>query len=35
MSDTVIAAQMYTVRQFTQKPADIAQTLAKVRAIGY
>src|SRR5690606_27209969 len=26
---------MYTVREFTKTPADIAQTLAKLRAIGY
>jgi len=35
MPDTVIAAQMYTLRKFTQTPADIAKTLAKVRALGY
>jgi len=35
MSDTVIAAQMYTVREFTKTPADIAQTLAKLSQIGY
>ena len=35
MAETVIAAQMYTLRKFTQTPADIAKTLAKVRAIGY
>lgn len=32
---TVLAAQMYTLRKFTQSPEDIAGTLAKVRAIGY
>jgi len=30
-----IAAQLYTVRDFTKTPADIARTLKKVRAIGY
>ena len=35
MPDSVLAAQLYTVRQFTQTPADIAATLKKVRAIGY
>lgn len=30
-----IGAQLYTVRAFTQTPEDIAQTFAKVRAIGY
>jgi sugar phosphate isomerase/epimerase len=32
---TQIAAQMYTLRKFTQNPADIAGTLKKVRRIGY
>ena len=32
---TVLAAQMYTLRKFTQTRDDIAKTLAKVRAIGY
>ena len=32
---TVLAAQMYTLRQFTQNPSDIARTLGRVRAIGY
>jgi len=35
MSNTVLAAQMYTLRKFTRTPADIAATLKKVRAIGY
>ncbi|KPK85741.1 MAG: xylose isomerase [Phycisphaerae bacterium SM23_33] len=35
MPDTVLAAQMYTLRKFTRNPADIARTLAKVRAVGY
>ena len=30
-----VAAQLYTVRDFIQKPADIAASLKKVRAIGY
>ena len=30
-----IAAQLYTLRNFTKTPADIATTLKKVRAIGY
>ena len=32
---SVLAVQMYTLRNFTKTPADIARTLAKVRAIGY
>jgi sugar phosphate isomerase/epimerase len=35
MSDTVLAAQLYTLREFCKTPADIAATLKKVRAIGY
>jgi sugar phosphate isomerase/epimerase len=30
-----IAAQLYTLRDFTQTPADIATTMKKVREIGY
>lgn len=30
-----VAAQLYTVRDFTKTPADIAETLKKVREIGY
>jgi len=30
-----LAAQLYTVREFTRTPADIANTMKKVRAIGY
>jgi sugar phosphate isomerase/epimerase len=30
-----LAAQLYTVRQFTKTPADVAVTLRKVREIGY
>ena len=32
---SIIAAQLYTLRQFTKTPADIAATLKKVREIGY
>ena len=35
MADTVLAAQLYTVREFTKTPADIAATFKKVRAMGY
>lgn len=35
MSNSVIAATLYTVRQFTQTPQDIARTLHKVKSIGY
>jgi len=35
MAESVLAAQLYTVRQFTQTPADIVATLKKVAAIGY
>ena len=35
MADTVLAAQMYTVREFTKTPADIAASLKKVKALGY
>ncbi|MGC8782176.1 MAG: sugar phosphate isomerase/epimerase family protein [Anaerolineae bacterium] len=31
----VLAAQLYTVREFTQTAADLAATLKKVKAIGY
>lgn len=30
-----VAAQLYTLRDFTKTPADVAETLAKVKAIGY
>src|SRR5690606_33469318 len=30
-----LAAQLYTLRDFCKTPADVAQTLKKVRAIGY
>jgi sugar phosphate isomerase/epimerase len=32
---TQIAAQMFTLREFTKTPQDIAQTLKKVRQLGY
>ncbi len=35
MPDSVLAAQLYTVREFTKTPADIAQTMKKVKAMGY
>jgi len=35
MAKSRIAAQLYTVRDFTTTPADIVTTLKKVRAIGY
>src|SRR5208283_1385186 len=30
-----VAAQLYTVREFAKTPAEIGQTLKKIRAIGY
>ena len=35
MAGTVLAAQMYTVREFTKTPADVADSLTKVKALGY
>lgn len=35
MAKTVLAAQLYTVREFTKTPADIAVTMKKVKAMGY
>ncbi|MEM7031641.1 MAG: sugar phosphate isomerase/epimerase [Chloroflexota bacterium] len=35
MTDTVIAAQMYTAREFTKTTKDAAESLKKVREIGY
>jgi sugar phosphate isomerase/epimerase len=35
MAASKIAAQLYTVREFTQTPEDIAETMKKVAAIGY
>ena len=30
-----IGCQMYTLRDYTKTPADLAQTLRKVKKIGY
>ena len=35
MTDSVLAAQLMTVREFTQTAAGMATTLGKLRAIGY
>ncbi len=35
MCTPVIAAQLYTVRSFTQTPADIDRSLARIRKMGY
>ena len=35
MPDSVLAAQLYTVREFTKTPADIVATLKKIARIGY
>jgi sugar phosphate isomerase/epimerase len=35
MPHPVVAAQLYTVRQFCQTAADLAASLKKIRAIGY
>jgi len=35
MPQTMIAAQMYTVRDFTKTESDIAESIKKVKAIGY
>lgn len=35
MTDSVIAAQLYTVREFLKTPADIATSLKKISDIGY
>jgi len=35
VSKSVIAAQMYTVREFTKTPKDIAESLAKLKSLGY
>jgi len=35
MSDSRIAAQLYTLRDFTKTPTDIARTMSKVKSIGY
>jgi len=33
--NSVLAAQLYSVREYTKTPADIAKTLARVRKMGY
>ncbi|MFC1582039.1 sugar phosphate isomerase/epimerase family protein [Planctomycetota bacterium] len=35
MADTVLAAQLYTIRDFMKTPADLAESLKKVKEIGY
>ena len=35
MPDNQLAAQLYTVREFTQTPAGFAASMRKVREIGY
>lgn len=35
MANSVLAAQLYTLREFTKTPKDIAETMKKVRALGY
>ena len=35
MATTQLAAQMYTLREFTKTPTDLAETLKKVKKIGY
>lgn len=35
MASTQLAAQMYTLRDFLKTPADVAETLKKVKKIGY
>lgn len=35
MTDSVIAAQLYTVREFTKTPEGIAATFKRIREIGY
>lgn len=35
MAKTVLAVQLYTVRQFTKTPAEFAEALKRVRRIGY
>jgi sugar phosphate isomerase/epimerase len=35
MARSVIAAQMYTLREFCKKPKDIAASMKKVRQLGY
>jgi sugar phosphate isomerase/epimerase len=35
MADTQLAAQMFTLREFSKTPKDLAKALKKVKAIGY
>jgi len=35
MSNSILAAQLYTVREFTKTPQGVAETFKKVKAIGY
>jgi sugar phosphate isomerase/epimerase len=35
MTNSRIAAQLYTLREFTKTPEDVAKTMKKVREIGY
>src|SRR5688572_14605900 len=35
MHTSSIGAQLYTLREYTKTPADIARTLARVKKIGY
>ena len=35
MSGPIIAAQLYTVREFMRTPEQIAEGLGKIKAIGY
>jgi len=35
MSTSQLAAQLYTLRDFTKTPSDIAQTMKKVKQLGY
>ena len=35
MTESVLAAQLYTVREFMKTPADIAASMKKVKALGY
>src|SRR5688572_32942725 len=35
MPDSRLAAQLFTLREYTQTPTDIAKTLARVKKLGY
>src|SRR5438874_6455383 len=35
MPETMLGAQLYTLREFLKTPDDIARTLAQVAALGY